>query len=556
MKSINIKKLYAIHSWVGIITGILLFVVAFTGAVAVFARPELKIWASPEIRTPAQVDPIQVERLVHEYAAMVPDNHFDAITIAMPGMRSATALEIRYEYHGHDHENGGPDSVIQYQFDPHSYELLGEKQGDFETLFDDYQYDMADFIANFHADLHLGRPVGLLITGLLGLTLLASLVTGVIIHRKILRQLFTFRPFKGFSLLMNDGHKVMGVWGMLFHGLIGFTGAFLGLALVILVPAAAYVSYQGDMEALIEDFTSTPDPVIAHIEQPTQIAKPLQHALSYHPDSKLRTARILGYGDANAVIYSNLIGGPQMHTLILEHQGASGEFVQAFGNYSKIEGVSGIVLDIMFPAHFGNFGGVLVKAIWTLLGLSTALLPLSGLMLWLERGLNASQPKYSLQTYQRFNRLVIGACGGVVLATAQLFPLQLVLSFTNLNLANNQLVFGSFFASWLLCIMWALVRFDAAHTVKWMTRLTAGLLLIVMPLDVLLTGSHLLNVLSTGHYVSVAVDWVLFAIGGLLWWLSLRWKPNSAAFLSTAETSQLALSAQLTSGRVVEEKQS
>ena len=38
MKSITIKKLYQMHSWVGIVTGILLFIVAFTGAFAVFFK--------------------------------------------------------------------------------------------------------------------------------------------------------------------------------------------------------------------------------------------------------------------------------------------------------------------------------------------------------------------------------------------------------------------------------------------------------------------------------------------------------------------------------------
>ncbi|MBD1390738.1 PepSY domain-containing protein [Neiella sp. HB171785] len=533
MKSLTIKKLYTIHSWVGVITGILLFVVAFTGAVAVFGRPELKIWASPEIRTPLTLDPIRIEQLVHEYAQKVPANHFDAISISVPGVRSASALLIRYEYHGHDHENGGPDSVIQYDFDPRSYQLLNEKRSDFESLFADWQYDVADFIVNFHADLHLGRPVGLLITGLLGLTLMASLVTGVIIHRKILRQMFTFRPFKGFSLLVNDGHKVMGIWGVVFHGLIGFTGAFLGLALVILVPAAAYVSYQGDMDALIEDFTAAPEPVLAQVDAPTQIAGPLRHAFNFHPDSVATSTRIVGYGDQNAVIYTNMIGGPQMYGQTLEYQGASGEFVQAFGNFGKVDGVSGIILDIMFPAHFGNFGGVLVKIVWTLLGLSTALLPLSGIMLWLERGINSANPKFRVTTYQRFNRLVIGSCGGVVVACALLFPIQLLLNFTSLNLPNNQLIFGSFFVSWVLCIVWALMAFDAALTVKWMTRITAGLLISVMPLDALLSGSHLFNLFTTQHFVSVAVDWVLFAIGCLLWWLSARWQPRSVAFQST-----------------------
>ncbi|MFM9577989.1 PepSY domain-containing protein, partial [Streptomyces turgidiscabies] len=49
MKSITLKKLFLLHSWVGIVTAILLFIVCFTGALAVLSRPELKIWANPEL---------------------------------------------------------------------------------------------------------------------------------------------------------------------------------------------------------------------------------------------------------------------------------------------------------------------------------------------------------------------------------------------------------------------------------------------------------------------------------------------------------------------------
>lgn len=68
MKSKSIKKLYTRHSWVGIITGILLFVIAFTGAVSVIGRPELKIWANPEIRSKMKLYLPRIERLVEQYA--------------------------------------------------------------------------------------------------------------------------------------------------------------------------------------------------------------------------------------------------------------------------------------------------------------------------------------------------------------------------------------------------------------------------------------------------------------------------------------------------------
>ena len=72
MKSIEIKKLYLVHSWVGLITGILLFVIAFTGAVSVFGRPEIKIWANPELRSEVSIEIQRIETLLADQAAKLP----------------------------------------------------------------------------------------------------------------------------------------------------------------------------------------------------------------------------------------------------------------------------------------------------------------------------------------------------------------------------------------------------------------------------------------------------------------------------------------------------
>lgn len=519
MKSISIKKLYGIHSWVGLVTGILLFVIAFTGAVSVFARPELKIWANPEIRSPIKVDHQKVEQLIAEYAPQVPKAYREEIMIFLPRTRAFADLNIVFEAHS---DEGGAKGVL-YAFSPVTYELKYRTEGSIEQLFAERPTDMADFIADFHADLHLGRPIGLLLTGILGLTLMASIVTGIIIHRKILAQLFTFRPSKSFSLMLNDGHKVFGVWGVAFHSVIAFTGAFLGLATVLLVPAAAFVSFGGDQDKLIETFTAMPEPVLTQQHYPTQIGTALDNAMNYQKDSQVVSATVMAYDDKNAVIYVSTMGGPQISSLIHSFD-SSGELQNSYGALSRIEGFSGKILDLLFPLHFGNFGGLLVKFIWAILGLTTALLPLTGLMLWLERGMNSANPKFSLQTYHRFNRLVMGSCGGVVLATVLLFPAQLILAKVLDSAHLGSPVGWVFFVSWALSIAWTMLMPDVKKATRQLLYAIAISLVLIMPLNILLTGSHVFSVFSQQHYVSVAIDLLTFAMG--LWVLYQLRKPQ------------------------------
>lgn len=562
MKSKTIKKLYSLHSWVGLITGILMFVIAFTGALSVFARPELKIWANADMPDSKQLDLPRIERLVADYASQVPAAFREEVIVFLPGERAFKHLTVLFEaHHGipedtsleqneHDAEPAqtaehseeetrhGPAMGILYEFDALTYQEISRKQGELETLFSSRHTDMADFIADFHADLHLGRPIGLILTGVLGLTLLLSIATGIFIHRKILPQLFTFRPRKSMSLMLNDGHKVIGIWGLLFHATIAFTGAFLGLVFVILVPAAAFISFGGDQEKLVETFVAIPEPVIQHIAKPTQIADILQHARQLDDEVAVSNITIMGYGDASAMAYVSLSGGEAIANQTAVYKGANGEFVERYSNLGRIEGFSGEILDILFPLHFGNFGGVVVKLLWTILGLGTAMLPITGLMLWLERGVKAANPKYSPATYRRFNQLVVGSCGGIVLACVAMFPGQMIIDhFAGID--NVGSVIGwIFFPLWLLATVWALLWPNSKQVAQQLTLLCAFALLSVMPLNAWLTNRHLFNVFSEGHWVSLAVDLSCFAIGAYTLYLLSKWSTPRDTLDSTASINE------------------
>jgi len=523
MKSKTIKKLYTLHSWVGIITGILLFVIAFTGAVSVFGREEIKFWTTPEIRALAPLDTVKVERLIEEYSTKVPEHYKEEVIVFLPGVRSSTRLFMMFEsHHGEPQEDTellegekpkhNPPVATIFEFDPITYELVEERTGLVEELFAKSQYDMAEFIVGFHADLHMGRPIGLLTTGVLGLTMMLSIVTGIFIHRKILAQLFTFRPRKNYSLMLNDGHKAIGVWGLVFNSVIAFTGAFLGLAIVVLVPAAAFVSFNGDQEKLIETFTAIPDPVIQYIAQPTSVSTALSHAMTLDEEGKVSSLTIKGYGDASAMMYLNVSDGESVAAQTASYN-ANGEFVELYGNFARLDGISGAILDVMFPLHFGNFGGVFVKIIWAVLGLGTALLPLTGLMLWMERGVNSANPKYSSKTYQRFNRLIVGGCGGIVVATFLLFPANAFLKYIMVVENVGPAIWWPFFGSWLFITVWAFITQCEKRFAKQLTILTATILMSILPIDIIVSGRDMMKSMTYGHQVSLGIDLVCLSMG-------------------------------------------
>jgi len=519
MKRDTTKRFYALHSWVGAITAVLMFVVCYTGAVSVFGRPELKIWSNEEIQQHIPHAPEVIEELVRKRAGDVPPRYLESITVTFPAVRRAPWLSVAFEHEAPREGGGEEHRVIRFYHHPQTLELFERREGEERALFESDRKDMADFLIAFHADLHLGDPVGLMLTGLLGLTLFASIVTGVITHRKILREAFTFRPFRSLRLLFTDSHKVMGVWGLLFHATIGFTGAFLGLAVVVLFPAAAVVAVGGDVEALADQYL--PQPVVEETGLPGDIR---------FADA-LRQARENGDGDVlQLVLHAPTDEGGLVQVFSLAGEGmvgssqvfrmADGALDDRFTQFSRLGTPAGPVLDTMFPLHFGNFAGVTVKFIWFILGLSTAMLAVTGMMIWLERRTYGSAGSLSERSYRRIGKLTAGGCCGVVIAVAALFHAQLLLA---VPAAESGFWLGVvFFGAWALALLWAALRPSDYRSTRELLLLAGALHVAAPVLSGLLRENHLLNVVQGGHWVSAGVDLTLLLGGALM--LGVAWR--------------------------------
>ncbi len=524
MKRDTTKKYYTVHSWVGAITAILLFIIAYTGAVSVFGRPELKVWANTEIRHGATSDFAAIESLVNQHAQSIDPSYYEHVRVLLPGKRSYTSLVVVFEKETEDADGKHLHEALWFEHHPLTLELIEKKQGDIGEIFSARSKDMADFIIEFHADLHLGSPLGLALTGLLGLTLFLSIITGVVIHRKVAKELFTFRPWRSLRLLFTDTHKVLGVWGLLFHATIAFTGAFLGLATVLLIPAAAYVSFGGDQEKLIETFLPEVSPELSGTNAEMQLAKPLQALSNSENGIIVVDANIYGWGDAEALLHVGTLGGNGLGNMTHEYRAANGKFLGSYTTFDRHDGFTGPILDAMFPLHFGNFGGLFVKILWFFLGLSTAMLAVTGMMIWIERRAFGSEGSLSSTTYQRISRMTAGICVGLVAASVSLFYAQLLLRVPGKDM--NFWLGVVFFAVWIVAIMWALVRANAYRITKELLFCSGLLAFGVAPLNAAVTGDSFITMLGQGHMMTAGVDLSVLISGALLIWLAVKLPSN------------------------------
>ena len=82
------------------------------------------------------------------------------------------------------------------------------------------------------------------------MAMLVAIISGIIIHKKIFKDFFTFRPGKGQRSWL-DGHNASAVLLLPFHLMITYTG--LVIFFLIYMPAATDALYNGDRDALLRE---------------------------------------------------------------------------------------------------------------------------------------------------------------------------------------------------------------------------------------------------------------------------------------------------------------
>jgi uncharacterized iron-regulated membrane protein len=239
-----------LHTWFGLVLGYVLMAAFFFGALSVFDR-EIDRWAIPATRFEPQpmpsfdkvLLPILAKTLPDEkhYAddvaryvdlskhplpareSLKPDEYFAYTTHRDPvlAMGVGFALPNPIDANAENHAHGF------VTIDPRSGAVLPAER--FHKIGSEFFYPM-------HFSLHLQwKDLGTWIVGLAALAMLAALVSGVVMHRKIFSEFFTFRPAKHTRRSTLDLHNLTGVVALPFHFFFAFTGLviFAGIYLPV-----------------------------------------------------------------------------------------------------------------------------------------------------------------------------------------------------------------------------------------------------------------------------------------------------------------------------------
>jgi uncharacterized iron-regulated membrane protein len=215
-----------LHSFVGLIAGAALFAMFWMGSLSLFDH-EIDRWMQPHTRLAAPARPAALDAaLVPELDRLAPT--VDRFLVTLPDAREPT-LQLGYS------EPGGIWRVRH--FDPASgAELHGP-----DSLAG------TGFIFPFHFSFHIEwQNLGLWLAGFLAMAMLVLLVSGLVVHRKIIAEFFVLRPDKHRRRLTLDLHNLTSIAALPFHVLLPLSGLFIFFG--VYFPWSAGLPFGGELD--------------------------------------------------------------------------------------------------------------------------------------------------------------------------------------------------------------------------------------------------------------------------------------------------------------------
>ncbi|PSS59000.1 PepSY domain-containing protein [Pseudomonas sp. BBP2017] len=364
------KLWFLVHSWLALPIWFFVLIVCVTGTLAVLSQ-EIVWLANPDVRASKPSDDVPLLSYQQVYDAMLKAEPALAVNyISRPG-EEHFALTASVTY---------PDGTTPILYvNPYT----GAIQGKSPT------FDFEGFTRALHGwwlvPFTNGYSWGWYLVSLLGLPMLASLVTGLVVYKRFWKGFLkpTLRLGQGARIFWGDFHRLSGIWSIWFVATISITGIWF---LIQAILADNHVTLSS--EPIVPAISREDVPRSANGEVPARLSldDATRSAMQQFPGFEVTFITLPG--NAYAHYY---MGGRGWYPLMFETVNVNpyNSKVEAsfmVGDRSPLE----FVTESMRPLHTGDFGGLWVKLIWAFFGLILCMMVFSGLMIWTKRTAQAT----------------------------------------------------------------------------------------------------------------------------------------------------------------------
>lgn len=468
-----------LHTWSGVVLGSLLFAIFWMGTLAVFDK-EIDRWMMPASRL-SMPEQFSYDIMRNAYGAALAARA-SAVLLLVPSERSPVVTALWRTPEG---------SFAQHLFDP----VTGTELPDQGTL------AASRFIYPFHYSLNLkALGLGYWIVGLCGMMMMVLCVSGVVIHRKIFADFFTFRPERKIRRATLDLHNIAGVLGLPFHVVISVSGLVILFSLYF--PSSIWAVYRQDARLFAREAYGTY--VRPSSRQPADL-------ISFDA-IVTRAKQVWGQGEPNYLYVFN----PGDAAAYVQVNRASEDVVNNISHVVYVDGVTGEVLSSNKPErwasstqrfiaglHFIQFRHWTLRWLYFVLGLAGCILIATGLLFWVDS--RRDQHRKSGRSGTRVVEAVTAASvTGLLVATLAFMVTNraMPVGLSGLPLERSAIEVSVFHLIWLMTLVHAWLAGRRA----WIGQCWAisVLALAAVLLNALTTGDHLIRTLMTPRLWPVA----------------------------------------------------
>lgn len=342
--------IFSLHSIAGLLSGIFILIMSVSGSVLVF-HEEID-----ELQYPAVVPKAAAHVLAVDSCYKSLQTHFPGAQISNCHLPASATSPFLFSVYDTSFKQG--KEALRIFMHPQTAEILDTRGA---------KASFTSWMDTLHGSLHLGKT-GEWLLGFFSIVFVISLITGTILYRRSIRVVMSFRKrvFRTAHL-----HQLIGVYALLFNLVIAITGFWMQryvfkksfyqsynyTPVVKASPALAF-SLDSALKATKENFPY----FTAHV--------------IYFSQSATGTTAIYGSRSINSFIHSKKYAD----MIALDGAGAIAytRFVNEIDPADRYDIINSQI-------HHGKYGGWPVKLIYCLFGLTSAVLSITGFIIWYRR---------------------------------------------------------------------------------------------------------------------------------------------------------------------------
>lgn len=496
-----------LHTWIGLLVGWILYLIFLNGAVS-YWREEITRWSRPEIGAARDVETVARGAVAHLQATAPKAASW---SISLPDERASGAMATF-------REKGRP--APRRGVDPNAVTIGPDGQ-----VAQPRDTEGGDVFYRLHFDLRYVPVIwGRWVAGFCAMFMLVAIVSGVITHKKIFADFFTFRPGKGQRSWL-DGHNALAVLALPFHAMITYTG--LVTLMVLYVPWGVTANYPSKTAYYAQSITrAKPVKPSGEAAPLVDIGAVLASAERAWDGGHAGLIRIDAPNDAAARITltrrasDTLVDGRRE----IVFDGVTGKI------RSQVEPTSSgmIARGGMIGLHAGRFAPMTLRWLFFLSGLAGTAMVATGLVLWIakrrQKLADPARPHFGFRLVERLN---VGTIAGLPAAMAVFLWANRLLPTTLAGRAAWEV--HAMFIAWGVLLLHGFVRPPRRGWIEQLS-LTAALLAGLPVFNLVATQRGVLASLQAGDTAMAVMDLTLLALGAAFAAMALgvvRHKPGA-----------------------------